>query len=122
RARKLFGRFSSFNFVNVPEATSSAHRRSYSSWEPSHQTTRSGLVSRAISETHWRRPLWRTHAGALDWSGAEAGAFIVMAPKRQTAQRNAEPENLRRFNRWMILAPLEANLRLPGSFKVEIVL
>jgi hypothetical protein len=36
-AKKLPGRLASFNFLKVPAATSSWHRRSYSSWLPSHQ-------------------------------------------------------------------------------------
>src|SRR2546425_6389577 len=62
--------------MNVPALSSSAHNRSYSAREPSHQWMRSGFESRATSETHCRRARWRTHAGALDWSGAEAGALI----------------------------------------------
>src|SRR5688572_13708446 len=37
RARNEFGRFSAFNFVNVPASTISWHKRSYSACEPSHQ-------------------------------------------------------------------------------------
>jgi hypothetical protein len=52
RHRKLSGRFSSFRRINVPASTSCWHRRSYSSWEPSHHTTSSGWHSPAISATH----------------------------------------------------------------------
>src|SRR5271167_2137933 len=37
RERKLFGRFCSFNFMKVPDATSWLHTARYSSSEPSHQ-------------------------------------------------------------------------------------
>ena len=50
-ARKLFGRLAGLSRFSVPAATISPHRRSYSSCEPSHQTTRSGFVSWAISAT-----------------------------------------------------------------------
>src|SRR3990170_3550939 len=78
--------------MKVPASTSSAHKRSYSACEPSHQNTRSGLVSRATSDTHLRRPRWRTQVGVLDWStGTGLGAFIASTPERQTAQRWAGP-------------------------------
>src|SRR3954466_6195714 len=78
--------------MKVPEATSSAQTRSYSVSDPSHQTIRSGFARPAISDTHWRRPRWRTHAGAFDWSaGAAAGAFIRIDSRSQTAQREAGP-------------------------------
>ena len=51
RARKLFGRLAGLSLFSVPARTISSQRRSYSSCEPSHQTTRSGFVSRAISLT-----------------------------------------------------------------------
>src|SRR6185295_360378 len=92
RARYELGRRFSDSRTNVPEATSCAHSRSYSASEPSHQTMRSGFASLAISDTHWRRPRWRTQAGAFDWSaGAAAGAFMRFDSRRQTAQRKAGP-------------------------------
>src|SRR5262249_42169503 len=104
RARYELGRRFSESLTKVPEATSSAQRRSYSASEPSHQTTRSGLARRAISDTHWRRPRWRTHAGAFDWSaGAAAGAFIRIDSRSQTAQRKAGPTHGN--NRTAILSP-----------------
>ena len=39
------------SFSNVPASTSSAHRASYSSAEPSHQWIAAGFVSSAISST-----------------------------------------------------------------------
>ena len=45
---------------SVPAATISSHSRSYSSSLPSHQTTRSGLVSAAMSRTHISSRVWRT--------------------------------------------------------------
>ncbi len=50
-ARKLFGRLASFKRRKVPAATSSAHRRSYSAWLPSHQWMRSGWARAAMSDT-----------------------------------------------------------------------
>src|SRR5947209_74856 len=74
--------------MKVPFATNSSHRRSYSACEPSHQTMRSGFASPAISETHWRKPGWRTQAGAFDWSVVPvAGAFIYSDSKNSKAQR-----------------------------------
>src|SRR5260370_840094 len=37
RVRKLLGRFSALSRINVPDSTICAHRRSYSSCDPSHQ-------------------------------------------------------------------------------------
>jgi len=66
RARKEFGRSFGFSRMKVPLATSSSQNCWYSPSEPSHQTMRSGFASCAISDTHCRRPGWRTQAGALD--------------------------------------------------------
>src|SRR5256884_3985542 len=77
RARYELGRSFSFRRMNVPALSSSAHNRSYSAREPSHQWMRSGLERRATSATDCRRARWRTHAGAFDWSAAEAGALIA---------------------------------------------
>ena len=52
RARKQPGRFFSFNRISMPEATISLHKRSYSSFDPSHHTMRSGWVILATSATH----------------------------------------------------------------------
>src|SRR5690606_20028567 len=76
RARYEFGRSSSFSLTKLPLFTSSPQSRWYSACEPSHHTIRSGFVSEAISETHWRRPGWRTQLGAWDWSVGAVGAFI----------------------------------------------
>jgi hypothetical protein len=51
-ARKLCGRNSGFSRFMVPASTSCAHRRSYSSLEPSHQCTAAASVSAATSATH----------------------------------------------------------------------
>src|SRR6185369_17877867 len=51
RARKEFGRFSALSLINVPESTISWHILSYSSCEPSHQWTASGLHSSTASVT-----------------------------------------------------------------------
>src|SRR2546428_4990966 len=82
RARYEFGRSFSFRRMNVPALSSSAHNRSYSAREPSHQWMRSGLERRATSETHCRRARWRTHAGAFDWPAAEAGALIAREARK----------------------------------------
>src|ERR1039458_469316 len=50
-AQKLFGRFASDNGVNVPAATSRWQKSRYSSAEPSHHSTRSGVVRAEISST-----------------------------------------------------------------------
>src|SRR4030095_14685664 len=52
RAKYELGRLASESRSNVPASTSSWHRRSYSSAEPSHQTTSSGWVREAASSTH----------------------------------------------------------------------
>jgi len=54
RARKLPGRRAGSSRVKVPDATSPAHSASYSACEPSHQWTRSGRQSAAISATQAR--------------------------------------------------------------------
>ena len=64
RARKLFGRSSSFSLMNVPASTSSAHSRSNSSSDPSHQWTSDGLHSSTISATQRFRPSCCTYCGA----------------------------------------------------------
>src|SRR5436305_275881 len=50
-AQYEFGRLASVSFVNVPLSTSTWQRRSYSSADPSHHTTASGVVSTATSST-----------------------------------------------------------------------
>ena len=57
-ARYEFGRFASDRRSNVPASTRTWHSRSYSSAEPSHQWTRSGCVSAAISSTQARSFAW----------------------------------------------------------------
>src|SRR5262249_35052359 len=49
RARKQPGRFSSFNFVNVPALTSNSQIAAYSSAEPLHQKTLAGWHNVRIS-------------------------------------------------------------------------
>src|SRR5258706_6047848 len=62
QARYELGRNFSFSFLNVPAPTSSAHRRSYSASEPSHQWIRSGCVRAATSSTHSSKRLLRVGA------------------------------------------------------------
>src|SRR5579863_2413893 len=52
RCRKLAGRSCGLSGNIVPASTSCAQRRSYSAAEPSHHSTRSGWVRRAIRSTH----------------------------------------------------------------------
>jgi len=52
QARYEFGRFTGFRRRSVPARTISSQSRSDSCTEPSHQTTRSGSVNRAIVSTH----------------------------------------------------------------------
>ena len=60
RARKLPGRNSSFNAMNVPASTNSCVNTSDSASEPSHQWTRSGSHKSVISATHDRSSsFWR---------------------------------------------------------------
>ena len=101
RARCEFGRSFSFRRMNVPALSNSAHKRSYSAREPSHQWMRSGLERRATSETHCRRARWRTHAGAFDWSAAEAGALIA----RDSRKANGPAQRLGRSKTGAIVAP-----------------
>src|SRR5690242_5459241 len=54
RARYELGRLASESFSNVPASTSSEHRASYSSADPSHQWMAAGCVSSAISSTQAR--------------------------------------------------------------------
>src|SRR5688572_17426724 len=93
--------------MKVPAATSSAHSRSYSSLEPSHQTMRSGFARRATSDTHWRRARWRTHEGALDWSMGAAGAFISSHSRKANGPAQAGPGDEDYFSA-TILAPRAA--------------
>ena len=58
RARNEFGRFAGFSLCNIPDCTISAHRRSYSSCEPSHQTILAGLALAAMSPTHFFNSAW----------------------------------------------------------------
>src|SRR5688572_15986829 len=90
--------------MKVPAATSSAHSRSYSACEPSHQTMRSGFARRATSDTHWRRARWRTHEGALDWSTGAAGAFISSHSRKANGPAQAGPGDEDYFSA-TILAP-----------------
>jgi hypothetical protein len=60
RTRKLLGRLAGFNRIIDPAAIISSHSRSYSAWEPSHQTMRSGSHSAAISSTQAIRRRCRT--------------------------------------------------------------
>src|SRR5258706_2401322 len=53
-ARYELGRSFSLSLRNMPAFTSSAHSRSYSASDPSHQWMRSGCVSAAIPCTHLR--------------------------------------------------------------------
>src|SRR4051795_11184124 len=53
-AQYELGRLASLNLVNVPLSTKSWARRSYSSADPSHHSTRSGVVRAATSSTHSR--------------------------------------------------------------------
>src|SRR3954447_15364710 len=50
-AQYELGRLASLNLVNVPLSTRSCAMRSYSSADPSHHSTRSGVVSAATSST-----------------------------------------------------------------------
>ena len=65
RARKELGRFAGLSGMSVPCATISAQSRSYSSLEPSHQCTRSGLHLRATSSTQARSFRLRVRAVTL---------------------------------------------------------
>ncbi len=79
QARYELGRSFSFSFLNVPARTSSAHRRSYSASEPSHQWMRSGCVRAAISCTHFSS--FALRVGAPPATGA-AWACIATPPLR----------------------------------------
>ena len=50
-AQNEFGFFDSFSLTKVPASTSCVVMRSHSSSDPSHHTTRSGVVSSATSRT-----------------------------------------------------------------------
>src|SRR6185436_10232660 len=77
-----------FSFTNVPLSTNSAHNRSYSPWEPSHHTTRSGFVSRAISATQSRSFRWRTQSGAANASDLGVWrSFIKQTPGKENGPR-----------------------------------
>jgi hypothetical protein len=69
KARKEFGRFFGSSRMNVPLATICSQSASYSGWAPSHQWTRSGRVSRAISWTQAIRRAFLTQVGAVASSG-----------------------------------------------------
>ncbi len=55
-ARKELGRLAGFSLRMVPDWTICSHSRSYSSWEPSHHTTWSGLASATKLATQSIRP------------------------------------------------------------------
>jgi hypothetical protein len=69
RAQNELGRFSALSGTRVPASTSSPVSRFHSGTEPSHQTTRSGVVSSATS---------RTHASSRGWAvGAVSSPGVV---------------------------------------------
>src|SRR4051812_32500346 len=84
-ARYEFGRFAGLSFLSVPASTICAHRRSYSSCEPSHHTMLSGRV---IAATRWTQSIsFRcfTHAGASTAAftagcASNDGRFIDLSP------------------------------------------
>src|SRR5688572_15955926 len=63
RAQKEFGLASPSRRTKVPASTNSSVRRPHSSSDPSHQTTRSGVVSSATSVTQATSPAWEVGAG-----------------------------------------------------------
>jgi hypothetical protein len=75
RARKLLGRLSGFSRINVPLRTICAQRLSYSSVEPSHQTTHSGWHKLDISATQAR-----SRALALAGAASVGLEFIAVFP------------------------------------------
>ncbi len=85
RARKQPGRFSWLSLINVPLATISSHSRRYSSSEPLHQYTWSGLQSFAISSTQATSFLCFTVAAASAvWAGTSnllGAGRVHRAPK-----------------------------------------
>jgi len=66
RARKQPGRFSGFRRRKVPAFTISSQRASHSSLLPSHQCTRSGAQSAAVSATHFSSSRFLIYSGALE--------------------------------------------------------
>src|SRR5438552_3637580 len=86
RARYEFGCSFSFRRMNVPALSSSAHNRSYSAREPSHQWMRSGLERRATSDTHCRTARGRTHAGAI-----QASRDLSHLARNQAQTRSLRP-------------------------------
>ena len=73
RARKELGRISGLSRMNVPASTSWLGEPRHSSCEPSHHSTRSGLVSAATSSTHSSNCLF--FVGAFSKPGTVMGSL-----------------------------------------------
>ena len=71
--QKELGFFASSRRISVPAPTRPSVSRPHSSWDPSHQTTRSGWVSSATSCTQSLSPRWMVGepiAGAVMGGGS----------------------------------------------------
>src|SRR5579875_2992958 len=88
RARKLLGCFSAFRRVRVPDSTSSLVSRSHSSSDPSHHTTRSGVVSSATSRTQAMSFLCRV--GALSRPGTVLAVVLGLLVRSSNSAYGAE--------------------------------
>ena len=78
-----------FSRMNVPASTISAHRRSYSSSDPSHQWTSAGLQSSAISATQRFRPSCCTYCGSFH--APYRGAIRCLRPRLRALSPTGEP-------------------------------
>ncbi len=72
-AWKLFGRLAGSRRVSVPCSTRRPVSRSHSSSEPSHHSTRSGLVSSAIPRTHSISSVWPVGAWSRPGTWMDTG-------------------------------------------------
>ena len=85
RAQNEFGLRPGSSATNVPPATSRSVRRTHSSSEPSHHSTRSGLVSSATSRTQSRSRACRV--GAVSSPGTAVAVIAhssMVAGDRET--------------------------------------
>src|SRR5687768_10606007 len=103
--------------MKVPRATSSSHRRWYSASDPSHQTMRSGFARRATSDTHCRKPAWRTQAGAVDWSKSVLPGAFIQSLQKANGPAQAGPVG------WRVLVAADSSTgayrAVPGPVSLE---
>ncbi len=90
RAQKELGLTAGFSATSVPASTSSAVSRCHSAGDPSHHTTRSGVVSSATSRTQASRREWKVGALSSPWTiaGALMGISSVYRDRSMGARNH----------------------------------